>query len=644
MAGFCIWCGLRPKLMYQGTLSDYCGFTCTKSHKSNSGNCVACKTQPIDPNFAQNKVCGQQCLNRWVASVPGGGGGGTSPPTAGHPGAPAPAPQPQPHGHFHWPWHGKKNQPTQQGQAPSQAPPVPGNQGAAPPFPQTPQQPACPWCQVRPVHFDGTRAHATCGLHCRNMQNSGSTTCLHCRTNPEQPQFGKFCSLPCRLSYAEKTPHNYLIHQLNLKGLPQPQPQPGSPPPQLSGPNMTNAFPQHNLPSPQQHQPPPLPPQHHHMSPPHPHSHSPPPGVANVAAQMVHQPAAPPPGPPPGPTDDQFFHAVGKADWNFLKKHKGDLGKVKANKWDKTVVHIAAEKGDVKLLKFLIEEAKLAAAEHPKSGNTLLHYGHEHEEVIKYCLNTLKIDQGQRNKRGLIARDLAPPGLKHLFKPKTVIKLNTSIAQKSTLFPSIMCTTDGHEKVAKGSDEFKMIEKMMNVSVLDVHGSFKARPYDFYKIDCILRYWNPQKWQDCTAEPPQPPQYRYFFHGTSKDVCKLIESGQFMQSSQGTFGPGVYLAENSSVAHLFAKTKDNGDGYCYMLVVLANVGDMYKGLENADTSDKKKSRDLVCQKHKHVNTVQNMNPKGYKEFVIFKEVRAYPCYRIRYKVVDDAGAEIDGPY
>jgi len=44
-------------------------------------------------------------------------------------------------------------------------------------------------------------------------------------------------------------------------------------------------------------------------------------------------------------------------------------------------------------------------------------------------------------------------------------------------------------------------------------------------------------------------------HGTSSRAAELIAKEGFKPSTRGCFGRGIYLAENSSVAVLFAQSK-----------------------------------------------------------------------------------------
>jgi hypothetical protein len=286
----------------------------------------------------------------------------------------------------------------------------------------------------------------------------------------------------------------------------------------------------------------------------------------------------------------------------------------------------------------------------------------------------------------------------------------TNYVRSTMLSATPAITALAHVKLRRDSREFKSVERILNMSILDTHTSFKVHPYRYFVIDNILRLENLNRWLECKNEPKSrtnPWHYRYFLHGTSLPVTKAIENGNFMQSTAGDFGPGIYLSENSSVSHLFAMDKVwcpagctfvnpnngktvpnkmnfrtdqtasnvnchechaqnikakfyfecskchkilcrscadknvNGNGWCYMLVCICNIGDFKKTQAVAVSQNPTRLPQFAPGTSSHrpgdANTVQGHCAKGYEEFVVLKPERVYPCYRIKYKTNVAAG-------
>eukprot|EP01006_Ploeotia_vitrea_P021777 TRINITY_DN541_c0_g1_i1.p1 TRINITY_DN541_c0_g1~~TRINITY_DN541_c0_g1_i1.p1 ORF type:complete len:549 (-),score=40.23 TRINITY_DN541_c0_g1_i1:79-1725(-) len=478
---------------------------------------------------------------------------------------------------------------------------------AGPPTPAPAPTPApsgtCSFCGVRPQRIEGSTTHAYCGRSCKDMQAAGTTQCLirNCQ-NQASPQYGRFCSPHCRLEYAKLTPNNTFIVSLNL--------------------------------------------------------------AASAQASGGATPSPPKPQAPTGVIGfSDFIAAVERDDLTWLQTNRQALTQqimVSVDPNGFNLLHTAARKSSVPVLQFLVQCGFNPAIPNPQSGNTILHYAANNANhgaaMIQHCFTTLQMPAHTINQRGLTARDMAPTSLKAAFPPKLLLRYNIStimsqLQQQFTqqLFPhSVHSNTPTHEKLPRDSTEARVIEYLMNTTILDCHNSYKKYPYSHFKIDCILRYNDQAMWTAARSEPPQPPQMGWFFHGTSKYVCQQIESGGFKQSIQGTFGPGVYLGSNSSVSHLFAQDKDNGDGFSYMLLVYANVGDVFKGMDQPNLANNSLDRDKVvaaaAQQGLKVNTVKQVNPQGYTEHIIYRVQRLYPAYRIKYKPIALDGSERLTPY
>jgi len=122
------------------------------------------------------------------------------------------------------------------------------------------------------------------------------------------------------------------------------------------------------------------------------------------------------------------------------------------------------------------------------------------------------------------------------------------------------------------------------------------------------------------------------FHGTTPEAADSICAGGFKLSRADTdslFGPGIYMAENSSKADEYVTEGKHAGVYCMLLcrVVMGNV------LYNSDL--RPKAADLVKEVHTgryHSVLGDREKVRGtYREFVSYDVDKVYPEYVVYYR-------------
>ncbi|CAE7697420.1 Tiparp [Symbiodinium pilosum] len=113
----------------------------------------------------------------------------------------------------------------------------------------------------------------------------------------------------------------------------------------------------------------------------------------------------------------------------------------------------------------------------------------------------------------------------------------------------------------------------------------------------------------------------WLLHGTSEVAANAISKGNFIPSTGGCFGAGVYFADTASKSNGYAKAA--GDGCKIMLlcrVVLGNVRVLPKG---SDSSADRFAKDPG------VDTI--LGETNAREFVVYDATQIYPEYIMYYK-------------
>eukprot|EP01001_Neometanema_parovale_P001845 NODE_1218_length_1830_cov_91.961336_g1156_i0.p1 GENE.NODE_1218_length_1830_cov_91.961336_g1156_i0~~NODE_1218_length_1830_cov_91.961336_g1156_i0.p1 ORF type:complete len:541 (+),score=82.36 NODE_1218_length_1830_cov_91.961336_g1156_i0:59-1681(+) len=377
------------------------------------------------------------------------------------------------------------------------------------------------------------------------------------------------------------------------------------------------------------------------------------------------------------PSELKLFQAVWDGDITTIQANAGNLPLLKVNQRRQTLLYCAARQGwlDIVVLLVGLSGQNINQVE-GSGGSTALHGAafSAHCCVVDFLLDH-GADPTLRNKYGLLAVEEAESELvKQAFTnrpslPKVVEpRLQSSLSICSSYLTPYATWDDGttpkpqvteyrddagnvYQRVLLDSTsrEFSDIVRCMNSTILTVHTSYKANPYCSFDVASIHRIQQSGR-LECTKSRHGAYVPRYFFHGTSKEIVEKILNGTFLPSPKGDWGPGIYLAENSSTAHLFAMNKINDDGYCYMLVNFVNLGALtiYQCTPKSSTDEpgikyinrpsdvsteeeekKKKEYARLCQSG---NTVCCIHDK-YHEFVVYNAERVYPAYVVKYKVV-----------
>eukprot|EP00997_Jenningsia_sp_PLL12_P008353 NODE_5112_length_601_cov_45.653986_g4416_i0.p1 GENE.NODE_5112_length_601_cov_45.653986_g4416_i0~~NODE_5112_length_601_cov_45.653986_g4416_i0.p1 ORF type:complete len:143 (+),score=34.42 NODE_5112_length_601_cov_45.653986_g4416_i0:36-431(+) len=93
---------------------------------------------------------------------------------------------------------------------------------------------------------------------------------------------------------------------------------------------------------------------------------------------------------------------------------------------------------------------------------------------------------------------------------------------------------------------------------------------------------------------------------------------------------------NKDICRRCGEKFTNGDGYCYMLICLVNVGEVRNNVEKGDTSHAKQIREQGFSSGAWApgfgNTVKGLNSKNNIEYILQKPERIYPAYEVRYQV------------
>ncbi|XP_013395273.1 uncharacterized protein LOC106162513 [Lingula anatina] len=131
----------------------------------------------------------------------------------------------------------------------------------------------------------------------------------------------------------------------------------------------------------------------------------------------------------------------------------------------------------------------------------------------------------------------------------------------------------------------------------------------------------------------------YLFHGTSADVAEAIcATGlDFRIGSEGLFGKGIYLAENSSKSDQYGKlNKDcRGTKGIKMFLVRACIGRPYLTREKKQfprpPCTVKGCMQVLCTHTSHFDSViADVSNMLYREFIVYEKTMCYPEYIITY--------------
>jgi len=127
------------------------------------------------------------------------------------------------------------------------------------------------------------------------------------------------------------------------------------------------------------------------------------------------------------------------------------------------------------------------------------------------------------------------------------------------------------------------------------------------------------------------------WHGTSPNGAMGIKNEGFRMSKAGTnagsmFGPGIYLAENSTKSDEYAQDDKDGlyQGQFCLLLCRAVLGQVLQMVDGGEAVHGMVSEAMRSEKYDSVLGDRAVAVGTYREFVIYKAEQAYPEYVILY--------------
>eukprot|EP01001_Neometanema_parovale_P011422 NODE_766_length_2109_cov_149.079053_g731_i0.p1 GENE.NODE_766_length_2109_cov_149.079053_g731_i0~~NODE_766_length_2109_cov_149.079053_g731_i0.p1 ORF type:complete len:600 (-),score=123.68 NODE_766_length_2109_cov_149.079053_g731_i0:310-2052(-) len=173
------------------------------------------------------------------------------------------------------------------------------------------------------------------------------------------------------------------------------------------------------------------------------------------------------------------------------------------------------------------------------------------------------------------------------------------------------------------SEEAKLIVSTFDKTWLDVHSHQREHKYTA-KVHEVCRLTMPYL---CGIyEARRRENELLLFHGTKQANLDPILAGGFIPSLMGKFGPGIYLAENSSVGNLFTDGEP-WDPTVEKVMLLCRVS-LCKFMVKTDISQP------PPESYKAAVVVH----RKYREFISYDRRRVYPAYLIRYRVTSDSSS------
>eukprot|EP01012_Entosiphon_sulcatum_P024504 TRINITY_DN29664_c0_g1_i1.p1 TRINITY_DN29664_c0_g1~~TRINITY_DN29664_c0_g1_i1.p1 ORF type:complete len:554 (-),score=101.12 TRINITY_DN29664_c0_g1_i1:159-1799(-) len=202
---------------------------------------------------------------------------------------------------------------------------------------------------------------------------------------------------------------------------------------------------------------------------------------------------------------------------------------------------------------------------------------------------------------------------------------------------------EARETVPLGSPAARAIQRIMNDTILDVHYTSQFYPYSKIEVLEVTSLFNPTLLRTYLANRTAEETEVFALHGTLKSRCDSIAHEGFRPSKRGSFGSGIYLTENASVANLFTGSFHSVPRTSNMLVCVVAIGAFREREFSIEVPDLEYKECTFGEDNRvrrypvtparlcSQSALLGRVPGKYTEAVVYDSWRVYPLFEVAYR-------------